>query len=252
MGKRLGQHLLKSRSIRDKIVSTSLTDDNVSTVLEIGPGKGFLTEALLQKYKHVTAIEKDLDFFLLLEKKFNKEIKEKQLNLIHQDIRDLDIESLNKKYKLVANIPYYITSQILEAFLTSQNKPSSMTLLVQKEVAERVAKGKKESILSLSIKIYGKAKYCGVVKKKNFSPPPKVDSAILHIDVFEKPLSPEFERRYFEIIKQAFRYKRKQLKNLISKDLYEILTSSGVSEKSRAEDVPYDMWESSIKKDLYS
>ena len=250
MGRRLGQHILKSNNIRDKIVFISDRDKKNITVLEIGPGKGFLTEALLKQYKKVVAIEKDSDFFILLKEKFNKEIASGHLELLNSDIRDLDIKSLNQKYKVIANIPYYITSQILEIFLSSATKPSSMTLMVQKEVAERIAKDKKESILSLSVKIYGKVEYCGIVQKRNFSPPPKVDSAILHIDVSDKPPSLIFEKEYFNLIKQAFRYKRKQLKNLIPDKIYKILLANGVAENSRAEDIPYSVWKDSIDQHL--
>ena len=122
------------------------------TVLEIGPGKGALTRYLLDAGANVVAIETDTDMIEILKKDFGKEIRLERLVLVHGDIRESEkILKLLKKYKLVANIPYYITGEIFRNFLSRKNQPLSMTLLVQKEVAHRIARDPKESILSIAV-----------------------------------------------------------------------------------------------------
>ena len=163
---------------------------------------------------------------------------------------DLNIEQwMTVDYKIVANIPYYITGQIIKKFLTAKNKPVSMTLMLQKEVAERiVAKHNKESILSLSVKLFGEPKYVKTVKKSRFSPSPKVDSAILLIENIKK--SP-FENRseealFFEIIKKAFNSKRKKIRTTLKP--YELqLKRARVNVNKRPEDLKIEEWVSFIK-----
>jgi 16S rRNA (adenine1518-N6/adenine1519-N6)-dimethyltransferase len=153
-------------------------------VIEIGPGKGALTEKLLERAGKVIAIEKDCELVKFLQEKFKKEIENGKLELIEGDILKLRITNYElRKYKLIANIPYNITGAIIKKFLTEENQPEKMVLLVQKEVAERiVARDGKESILSLSVKAYGEPKYIMKVSKRFFSPEPKVDSAIIAIN----------------------------------------------------------------------
>ena len=162
MGKHLGQHLLTSKNTAEKIVDTSLLDTNKNDfVLEIGPGKGMLTEKLLEKYKTVLCVEKDKSFFEYLENRFKDEILKKKLVLILSDVRDFDFNSVKvfKKlsspfYRVVANIPYYITGNIIKTYLCLEHKPTSMTLLVQKEVAERISKDKKEIHIIFISKVF--------------------------------------------------------------------------------------------------
>lgn len=231
--KTLGQHFLHSEKIISDIVSAGKVRKG-DVVIEIGPGEGILTSALLKTGASVVAIEKDDRLIPLLSKKFSKEISSNRFQLFHADILDpkmlkyLFNTPLNlltrsvSKFKVVANIPYYITGQIIRMFLEADKQPESMTLLVQKEVAERVvAKDKKESLLSLSVKVYGKPRIVSVVKKGSFTPMPKVDSAILVIENISKktflavkPLSGENrvdEKRFFEILHVGFAHKRKQL-----------------------------------------
>src|SRR3989344_2448242 len=154
--KSLGQHFLKSRDALRKIIQAGeISQDDV--ILEIGPGKGVLTEELLKNSSRIIAVEKDRELFVFLSEKFQKEVKEKKLILINEDILNSKIENLKLKiYKLISNIPYNITGAILKKFLTEKYQPKRMVLLVQKEVAERiVARDKKESILSISVKAYG-------------------------------------------------------------------------------------------------
>ena len=186
--KSLGQNFLRSKVVVDGIVSASLLEQK-DLCLEIGPGEGVLTEALLKKGVKVIAVEKDDRLIPVLEEKFKNEISDYNLKIIHGDILELDIEKIigKSKYKLVANIPYYITGQIIRRFLESQKQPVSITLLVQKEVAERiVSKDKKESLLSLSVKAYGEPKYVHKVSKGAFHPQPKVDSAVIFIEIISK------------------------------------------------------------------
>lgn len=251
--KSLGQHFLKSKRAIAKIISAAqLTADDV--VLEIGPGKGALTKALLESGARVIAIEKDSDMIEVLEKMFAHEIALRQLQIIHGDILTIDIEPLLQaneatSYKLVANIPYYITGEIIRRFLSEVAQPERMVLLVQKEVATRIAaRDAKESILSLSVKAYGTPKLVMTVPARDFSPAPKVDSAILSItDISHDRLSSDKEEKFFTIIKQAFSQKRKQLAGtippLVSKEaLVEFLTQQKLPVTARPEELSFDNW----------
>ena len=241
--KSLGQNFLKSRSVLNKIVEAA-DIKSTDTVLEIGPGLGTLTEKLLEKTNTVIAIEKDRRLIEYLQEKFAKEISNKKLILIEEDIlKFTNYQLLTTHYKLVANIPYYITGAIFKKFLEEGPQPQKIVLLVQKEVAQRIVgrQGKarrrgrrclipsgegvaltesctKESILSLSVKAYGEPKIVAKVPAGAFSPRPKVDSAILLIDNVSKKFFIENkidEKRFFEIIKKGFAHKRKTLaKNL--------------------------------------
>ncbi len=193
-------------------------------VVEIGPGKGILTKLLLEKGATVFAIEKDDLLFGILEQELFTYIKDKKLFLIHADILDVSITETflfhkiqNTKYKLIANIPYNITGEILRKFLEKDLQPSLIALLVQKEVAERITvKDGKESILSISIKVYGEPSYAFTVKRDLFSPAPNVDSAVLVIKKISKKLFTEnklIEKSFFEIVKKGFLHKRKKLPN---------------------------------------
>ncbi|MBU2263239.1 ribosomal RNA small subunit methyltransferase A, partial [Patescibacteria group bacterium] len=198
--KYLGQNFLTSRKIVEEIVrAAGLKPDDI--ILEVGPGKGILTEAILEKIPQgkLIAVEKDNRFVEYLQKKFKNT---KNLSIVHGDILKFDIWDLFGNcppaslceafragklgfgnYKIVANIPYYITSRFLRNFLQSDFQPSLIVVMMQKEVAERiVAKDGKESILSIAVKAYGQPRIVRAVAAKYFSPKPKVDSAILLID----------------------------------------------------------------------
>ena len=215
--KSLGQNFLKSENILNLMCQTSSIKEG-EVVLEIGPGKGSLTKKILSSGALVIAIEKDDELFAFLKEKFNQEIGEGKLKLINQDILDWQTDEVKTDYKIVANIPYNITGLIIKKFLSDKKLPRSMTLLVQKEVAERiVARNNKESILSLSVKAYGQVKYIKKVSKKLFNPSPKVDSAIINIFNISKDNFPqkELENKFFSLIKVGFSHKRKVLiKNL--------------------------------------
>lgn len=245
--KSLGQNFLTNTGIVLSIVDAAYLKEGDS-VLEIGPGKGILTEELLKRGVFVTAVEKDTDLIPYLEGKFSKELSTKQLILIHADILEFE-PSFTEKYSVVANIPYYITGLIIRKFLTHKNQPEKMVLLVQKEVAERIiASDKKESLLSLSVKAYGTPTYIKTVKAGSFTPAPKVDSAILLIDhVSRSSFEGISEDRFFEILHAGFAHKRKQLfgnlRAVFNDDiLREKMKSSGLSEKVRAEDLTLSDW----------
>jgi 16S rRNA (adenine1518-N6/adenine1519-N6)-dimethyltransferase len=246
--KSLGQNFLKSvKALSDIVKAGNISASD--TVLEIGPGKGALTEKLLETGAHVFAVEKDADLIPILQEKFTKEISEKRFVLIHDDILTCNPKELIRDpYKLVGNIPYYITGAIIRKFLESDYQPILAVFLVQKEVAERiVARDGKESILSLSVKAYGEATMIGKVPARYFTPEPKVDSAILLIDhISKKNFKNISEKDFFILIKLAFAQKRKtlmkNLKSRISVDMAELFKSMEISEKARAEDASLDQF----------
>ncbi len=220
-------------------------------VLEIGPGQGALTEKLLETGAQIIAVEKDDRLIEFLQEKFAKEIASRQFKIIHGDILELDIAKLGLKnhgYKLIANIPYYITGQIFRKFLSGNIQPEKLVMMVQKEIADRIiARDGKESLLSLSVKVYGTPKKIMKVEKENFSPQPKVDSAILLVDNISKDFFKNIaEEKFFEIIKAGFAHKRKvltaNLKGINGKNLKEVFSALKIQEKSRAEDLTLLDW----------
>lgn len=238
--KSLGQNFLMHARIAERIANTAqLTRDSV--VFEIGPGTGMLTRELLKQAGKVIALEADRELFEQLQADFANEIAAHQLELVFGDIRTFDIEGLPKGYALVANIPYYLTGEIFRMFLASPNQPSAMTLLVQKEVAERVARSAKESMLSLSVKAYGTPKLEFTVPRGAFSPAPKVDSAVLTVrDISRKSFATSAEEeRFFALLHAGFAHKRK----FVRKNLLEAgLPSGDIPEKARAEDLSFAVW----------
>lgn len=269
--KSLGQNFLTSQSVVDKIIETAnLNSEDI--VLEVGPGKGILTQTLLRTAGKVIAVEKDDALIYFLKEKFEEEIKNGKLVLVRGDILKLDFEKYFGKrsgleerfhYKIVANIPYYITGEFLRKVLSLHNQPSKIVILLQKEVVERIARSKKESILSLSIKVYGEPKYIQTVKAGSFSPAPKVDSAILSIENISKDFfrsvrhsvsntSMVSEENFFKIIKTGFAHKRKLLISNLEKvgrptsnrkeELRIIFKELGINEKARAEDLSLEQW----------
>lgn len=255
--KSLGQHWLRDREILDAIAFSAEIEDG-DFVLEIGPGLGTLTSSLLKfagKNGRVLSVEFDEN----LAKKLPAQFPGKNLEIINADFLDFDLSKLPKNYKVAANVPYYITSKIVEKLLTSKNKPSVAALLVQKEVAERMAaKAGELSILAIASQIYAEVSLDILVPREFFTPPPKVDSQVVvlksreHnlIEIFNSKNNCEVsEREFFRIIKAGFAAKRKKIAKSLSANLAiskertaEILEKCEISPDLRAQDLNIEDW----------
>ncbi|PIT91119.1 ribosomal RNA small subunit methyltransferase A [Candidatus Kaiserbacteria bacterium CG10_big_fil_rev_8_21_14_0_10_49_17] len=248
--KQLGQHFLTAPSIAKKIAdSANLGKD--TTVLEIGPGKGILTRELLQQAGNVIAIEKDADMLPLLREEYKEALADGRLVLVEGDALSTSLAQYglkNLSYALVANIPYYITGELLRHFLSGDTQPHTLVFLMQKEVAERIARSEKGSLLSISVAVYGTATYGGTVKAGSFSPKPNVDSAIVIVhDISKKFFDTVSEDSFFELLKTGFSQKRKQLVNNLSsygnrERLERALYRSGIALKARPEELTPENW----------
>lgn len=255
--KSLGQNFLKDEEVLNRIIeSAGLTmEDNV---IEIGPGQGALTELLAGKCKKVIAIELDDRLIPLLHTKF---VGNKNIEIIHDDILRINLPELvttklkaneAKSYKVVANIPYYITAPIIRLLLETKYPPKEIFLMVQKEVAERiVAKAGGMSILAVSVQYYASAEYLFTVSKNSFDPVPKIDSAIIKI-TYNLPLTTDNKdeiKKFFRIVKAGFSAKRKTLANNLSngfqmdkKEIEQKLVSLGFSVNTRAQELSVENW----------
>ncbi len=245
-GARLGQHFLTAQWAAAALAASVRIEPGMP-VLEIGPGTGNLTKELLRLGAQVVAVEKDSLLIDTLHTRFSSEITSGQLTILNEDIRNFYPEQAGLsagKYILAANIPYYITGDIIRTFLSARNHPSRMAVLVQKEVAVRIAREKKESILSISVKVFGTPKYVKTVAKGCFSPAPSVDSAILLIDdISHDRFTHVSEERFFTVVKRAFAEKRKMLggnlKLLVAPSHFE---NCGISPQARAESLTVTQW----------
>ena len=244
--KSLGQHWLRDHGTLAYIAEEAdITAED--TVLEIGPGLGTLTSELLRRAKNVIAVEYDPD----LARKLPGQFPGKNLEVIHQDILQFDLTKLPTGYKVVANVPYYITSKIVQLLMTSKNKPAVATLLVQKEVAERLAARPGDmSILAVSAQLYAEVSLGETVPAELFTPPPKVDSAVVTLRSRPKPLvKPDEEKAFFRLVKAGFSAKRKKLRSSLAGGLgvektavAEYLGAVGLHENVRAEDLSIPQW----------
>lgn len=244
--KSLGQHWLKDPEILADIAEAAeLTADD--TVLEIGPGLGTLTSRLLARAGQVTAVEFDGD----LARKLPGQFPGKNLTVVNEDILRFDLGALPAGYKVVANVPYYITSKIVEKLMTAENKPSLAVLLVQKEVAQRIAAGPGEmSILAVATQVHAEAGLDVDVPRQFFTPPPKVDSQVVVLRTRDEPLVlPEDEKDFFRVVKAGFAAKRKKLRSSIAAGLAlskseaeELLRRADIDPEQRAEDLGIDDW----------
>ena len=255
--KSLGQHWLRDREILDAIAFSAEIEDG-DFVLEIGPGLGTLTSSLLKfagKNGRVLSVEFDEN----LAKKLPAQFPGKNLEIINADFLDFNLSELPKNYKVAANVPYYITSKIVEKLLTSENKPSVAALLVQKEVAERMAaKASELSILAIASQIYAEVSLDILVPREFFTPPPKVDSQVVVLKSREQNLIEIFnsknncevsEREFFRIVKAGFAAKRKKIDKSLSANLAiskertaEILEKCEISPDLRAQDLNIEEW----------
>ncbi len=250
--KSLGQNFLMHQQTASRIADAAeiAADD---TVLEVGPGTGMLTRELLARAKKVIAVEADHALAEELAQTFSIEIQNGALELIQGDIRSFDAGSISGAYSVVANIPYYITGEIIRQFLTSAHKPASMTLLVQKEVAERIARSKKESLLSLSVKAFGTPHFRFKVPRGAFVPAPNVDSAVLSItDIRQDAFGEGEEEKFFSVIRAGFAHKRKRLaKNLEDvaspEEILGAFQKTNLSPNVRAEELSLLEWQNLVR-----
>lgn len=245
--KRLGQNFLINPGVLKKIIAAADLGGE-ETVLEIGPGLGTLTQELAKQAKKVIAVEKDKKIVEILKETMNGY---KNVEIIEGDILKLNnwpIEQLNN-YIIVANLPYYIASPVIRKFLETENPPSEMVLMVQKEVAQRVcAKPPNMSLLSVSVQFYAEPKIISFVSKGSFWPSPKVDSAILRLNPHKKHRDIEISK-FFSIVRAGFSSPRKQLIGNLSNRLKlqrhiieQVLKKAGIGPSQRAETLSLEDW----------
>ncbi|MFI5240587.1 MAG: 16S rRNA (adenine(1518)-N(6)/adenine(1519)-N(6))-dimethyltransferase RsmA [Candidatus Saccharimonadia bacterium] len=209
--KSLGQHFLVDKpSLIDIVASADVQASD--TILEIGPGLGVMTTLLTEQADQVIAVEADPTLAMLLTRDAPK-----NLIVVSEDILKFDLTTLPTGYKVVANLPYYLSSKVLRLLLESPNPPRLMSLLLQKEVTERIiAKPGQMSVLALSVQYYATAEMIGVIERHKFWPPPKVDSAIIRITRRPEPAFAASTDQLFRLIIAGFGEKRKQLKNSLA------------------------------------
>ncbi|MBI2609791.1 ribosomal RNA small subunit methyltransferase A [Candidatus Giovannonibacteria bacterium] len=244
----LGQNFLKNKITLREIADAAEISSR-DTILEIGPGHGELTEILASRAKKIVAVEKDADLIRLLREKFQKQ---KNVKILQGDILKFHLGYSDEflghsgRYKIVANLPYYITSRFLRIFLSDKKlRPALAVLMLQYEVAKRIcARPPEMNLLALSVQAYGRPKFVKKVSKKYFSPEPKVDSGIIKISEIsdrwfkQNDIAPE---KFFEILQAAFRQKRKMLRHSLKKfPIPEIF-----SEK-RPQELPLEDWKKLI------
>ncbi|MEN9920267.1 MAG: dimethyladenosine transferase, rRNA (adenine1518-N6/adenine1519-N6)-dimethyltransferase [Candidatus Parcubacteria bacterium] len=248
--KSLGQNFLKNDYAPKKMCdAANLTKGE--TVLEIGPGTGALTKEILARGANVIALEADLRAIESLETAFPAEIASGQLMIHHKDARVIPFSELGLKdqnYTVIANIPYYLSGLLFRSILESEIQPHTLVFLVQKEVATRIAREKKESLLSLGVKAFGTPTYICTVGRGHFVPPPKVDSAIIAIRGISRAKFKNLSiPAFFELLHLGFGQKRKQLVGNLSERYSRVTIEAALSSLSlrsdiRAEDISIDMW----------
>lgn len=248
----LGQNFLMHQKTADRIAASAGFPQG-ARVVEIGPGTGMLTRSLIGEGAKVTAIETDSELIPGLLESFSEERASGAFTLIEGDIRTFDLGTIEPPYYVVANIPYYITGEIIRLLLTTENKPVSITLLVQKEVAVRVTRSEKESLLSLSVKAYGTPKYLFTVPRGAFRPSPNVDSAVLQVqDIHTLFGNSREEAFFFEVLHAGFGHKRKKLrKNLevvaTPEQVQSAFSACSLDENVRSEDISLPVWRALVE-----
>lgn len=252
--KSLGQYFLNS-TVVPRWMCDAATVSEGDLVVEVGPGTGALTRELLARGARVIALEADPRAIAVLQETFATACKDGTLIIRHADIRTFDLHSLplvDQGYSVVSNIPYYLTGMLFRTFLEHSIQPQRIVFLTQKEVARRVTsgreRGEKESLLSLSVKLYGTPRYVKTVPRSHFSPQPNVDSGIVLIEDITRArtedISPD---HFFHILHLGFGKKRKQLLGNLSADyareeLTHIFSTLALSPTVRAEDLDLKTW----------
>ena len=239
--KSLGQNWLKDRSVLEEIAELSFED--VDLCLEIGPGLGTLTSSLLRRFKKVIAVE----FDETLAKNLPNSFPGKNLEVVNTDILKFDLEKIKEPYVVAGNIPYYITTPIIEKLLTAENKPKRIVLLVQKEVAEKICPEESKlgnSSLSLFVNNFATAHLGPVVKRELFTPAPKVDSMVLILIPREKP---KFDTEILDFVHKSFTNPRKKLSanlasftNFTKADAEKLLVKLNININARPADLSLD------------
>jgi len=255
--KRLGQHFLVDEGILGCILSAAeLSQEDI--VVEVGPGLGMLTKRLAEMAGKVIAVELDSKLASTLAKKL---ASFPNVSIIHGDILKisplqlledyLTTPELDQGYKVVANLPYYITSPILRHFLEASLKPSFMVVMVQREVGQAIAANPgKMSLLSVKVQFYSKPTLITYVPAKSFYPPPKVDSVVLRLDIYPSPpIEISDVSGFFDMVNRGFRSRRKQLRNSLAQALamppaqvVSLLQKAGIEAKRRAETLSLEEW----------
>jgi 16S rRNA (adenine1518-N6/adenine1519-N6)-dimethyltransferase len=255
--KRLGQHFLIDEAVLERILSTAeLSPGDV--VVEVGPGLGILTEALAKQGARIIGVELDVKLVTLLRKRL---AGFPDVRIVHADILrvaprqllqdNLPASDLVRGYKVIANLPYYITSPVLSHFLEAQPRPSKMVVMVQKEVGEAItAAPGKMRLLSVKAQFYSKPAIVSYVSAASFYPPPKVDSVILSLDVYSRsPIEVSDVASFFDIVMHGFSAPRKQLRNSLAHSLEmppgqvaSLLEKAGIEAKRRAETLNLEEW----------
>jgi 16S rRNA (adenine1518-N6/adenine1519-N6)-dimethyltransferase len=254
--KSLGQNFLADRTVPPRIADAASIEPG-DYIVEVGPGLGVLTEELAGRLDpdrggKLVAIELDRDLLPVLQERF---ADWPQVALMQGDVLDISPGELSggRAYKLVANLPYYITSAVLRHFLETRDRPRTLVVMVQREVAERIAASPPDmSLLAVSVQFYGKPKIMFRVPPGAFRPTPKVESAVVRVDVYppgETPVSPEDEEHFFRVVRAGFSQKRKQLGNTLSTalgipkpDVAMRLQSAGIDPQRRAETLSLQEW----------
>lgn len=251
--KSLGQNFLRSQKALRQIITAGDPGAN-DIIVEIGPGEGVLTKQLLQHAGKVIAIEKDDSLAATLTETFAADIASGKLVVLNQDALDFDFSSIEihkgLTYKVIANIPYNITGILIRTILTARYQPSSMVLLIQKEVADRiVTRNNKHSLLSLSVHVYGTPNIIDTVPPGAFVPAPKVTSAIIHINTISRSrfATKQEEQAFFSLIHYGFAHKRKQLRANLAESidrttLEQLFDELDLPHTVRAEDLSVDKW----------
>jgi 16S rRNA (adenine1518-N6/adenine1519-N6)-dimethyltransferase len=251
--KSLGQNFLTDEGVIQEIIQGSnLQKEDV--VLEIGPGKGVLTQALAARCRKVLAVELDQSLVPVLENRFKEN---KNIEIIQGDILKADIKKIIAScelpvtdYRVIANIPYYITSLIIRKFLEAEAPPQEMILMVQKEVAERiVARAGKMSILAVSVQYYADAEILFLVPRTAFDPVPEVDSAVIRITYNAKRIASADAANFFRVVRAGFCAKRKTLANNLANSLHlerkeaeAKLAQAGLASNVRAQELSVEDW----------
>ncbi|HEU5005291.1 MAG TPA: 16S rRNA (adenine(1518)-N(6)/adenine(1519)-N(6))-dimethyltransferase RsmA [Candidatus Saccharimonadales bacterium] len=244
--KSLGQHWLRDPQVLEAIVDLAMIEP-ADTVLEIGPGLGTLTHYLARQARHVVAVE----FDEVLAAKLPQRVQAANLSVVQEDILKFDLLSLPDRYKVVANIPYYLTSNLLRVLSESLNPPRLMVLLVQKEVAERIcAKPGQMSLLSVAVQLDYSCELGPVVPADMFEPPPKVDSQVVVLRQHFQPLFKQLDRQlFFRVVKAGFSERRKKVRSSLAAGLHlekgqvdQILLSAEVNGDLRAQNLSLAQW----------